>query len=105
MLGEKGKGMNVVEQLSALLLLVDFLFGVSCGVLGGASHGSRREDREYTLLRGAQDAVSDGARVLHALYIRDDGYLERLLSARGGDFGQRLQAGDPAAWPGEEPEQ
>jgi hypothetical protein len=71
--------MNFVEQLSAIALLVDFLLGVTFGIVGGASHGSRREDREYSLLRSAPDAVSDGARVIHGLYIRDDGYMRGLL--------------------------
>lgn len=76
--------MNFVEQLSAIVLLVDFLFGVACGVVGGASHGSTHEDRKQTLLGGAPDALSDGARVIYGLYRRDDdGYMESLLRRRG----------------------
>ena len=76
--------MNFIEQLTAVTLLVDFLLGVTLGIVGGAVHGSLREDREKTLLRQAPDLVSEGARVMYAAYIRDDaGYLRRLLS--GGD--------------------
>jgi hypothetical protein len=32
--------MNFVEQLTAISLLIDFLFGVTCGVVGSAAHGS-----------------------------------------------------------------
>lgn len=38
--------MNFIKQLSAMALLVGFLFGVACGAFAGASHGSRREDRK-----------------------------------------------------------
>jgi hypothetical protein len=72
--------MNVAEQASAIVLLIDFLFGIACGVVGGASRGSRREDRERTMFRGAPSIFSAGARVLHRLEARDeDGYLESLL--------------------------
>jgi hypothetical protein len=71
--------MNFVEQLSAIALLVDFLLGVTFGIVGGASLGSRREDREYSLLRSAHDAVSDGARVIYGVYTCDDGYMASLL--------------------------
>ena len=36
--------MSFIEQLSAIALLIDFLFGVACGVFGSASLASRRED-------------------------------------------------------------
>jgi hypothetical protein len=82
--------MNFVEQLSAIALLVDFLFGIACGVIGGASHGSRREGRGKTLLQAAPDPVTDGARVIHGVYIRDDdGYLQSLLK------GDAKPAGNP----------
>ena len=76
--------MNFVEQLTAVTLLVDFFLGVTFGVVGGAVHGSLREDWGKSLLREAPDRVSEGARVMFAVYRRDDdGYLARLL--RSGD--------------------
>ena len=75
--------MNFIEQLTAVALLVDFFLGVTFGVIGGAAHGSLREDRERTLLRAARDPVSAGARAVHGLYTGDDGYLATLLSGSG----------------------
>lgn len=74
--------MNFVEQLTAVALLVDFFLGVAFGVVGGAVHGSLREDGDKTLLGGAPDPVSEGARVLYGVYTRDDGYMARLLASR-----------------------
>jgi len=69
--------MNFIEQLSAIALLVDFLFGVACGVIGGASHGSRRG---ALLSPASDDLLSGGARVIYGVYTRDDdGYLQSLL--------------------------
>lgn len=75
--------MNFVEQLTAVTLLVDFFLGVTFGVVGGAVHGSLREDMKKTLLQEAPDLVSQGARLMFGVYTRDDGYMGRLLS--GGD--------------------
>lgn len=75
---------NFVEQLSAIALLIDFLAGVLCGVVGSASHGSRSEDQKRTLLRGAPGPVSDGARTINGLSAHDpDGYLSDLLRPKG----------------------
>jgi hypothetical protein len=71
--------MNFVEQLTAIAILIDFLFGVTFGVVGGAILGSRREDYENTLLGAAPDPLSAGARVIHGVFTRDDGYLRSLL--------------------------
>lgn len=69
--------MNFIEQLSAIALLVDFLFGVACGVIGGASRGSRRG---ALLSPASDDLLSAGARVIYGVYTRDDdGYLRSLL--------------------------
>jgi hypothetical protein len=70
--------MNFVEQLTAIALLVDFLFGVTLGVIGSAAFGSARENRQLTLLRRPPDPVSAGARVLFGVFTRDDGYLQSL---------------------------
>jgi hypothetical protein len=69
--------MNFIEQLSAIALLVDFLFGVACGVIGGASHGSRHG---ALLVPASDDPLSAGARVIYGVYTRDDdGYLQSLI--------------------------
>ena len=79
--------MNFIEQLSAIALLVDFLFGVACGVIGGASHGSRRG---ALLVPASDDPLSAGARVIYGVYTRDDdGYLQSLLQ------GSDQASGDP----------
>jgi hypothetical protein len=75
--------MSFVEQLSAVTLLVDFLFGVTFGVIGSAAHGSRREDRQHTLLGTAPGPLSAGARVVHGLYTRSDEYMRSLLARDG----------------------
>jgi hypothetical protein len=77
--------MSFFEQVSAVAFLVDFFLGVTCGVVGGAAHGSRREDRGYTLLGAAPDPVSAGARVLHGVYTSADDYMAGLLP--GGEAG------------------
>jgi hypothetical protein len=71
--------MNFVEQLTAIAILIDFLFGVTFGVVGGAILGSRREDLDKTLLGEAPGPLSAGARVIHGVFTRDDGYLRSLL--------------------------
>jgi hypothetical protein len=68
--------MNFVEQLSAVALLIDFFLGVTFGIVGSAAHGSRREDRDYTMFRAAPVPIS--ARV-----IRDDSDPPRWPGRRG----------------------
>ena len=70
---------NFVEQLTAIAILIDFLFGVTFGFVGGAIFGSRREDYEKSMLGGAPDPLSAGARVVYGVFTRDDGYLRSLL--------------------------
>lgn len=82
--------MNVIEQLTAISLLVDFLFGVTFGVIGGAVIGSRRG---ALLWPAADDLLSAGARVIYGVYTRDDdGYLRGLL--RGGQEPGRPRGDD-----------
>ena len=81
--------MNVIssEQLTALSLLIAFLFGITFGVIGGAVHGSRRG---ALLVPASDDILSAGARVIYGVYTRDDdGYLQSLIP------GNRQAAGDP----------
>jgi hypothetical protein len=76
--------MNIAEQLSAIALLVDFLFGVATGVFGSAIFGSVRENRRMSLLQEAPDPVSAGARVIFGVFTRDDdGYLRSLRPGGG----------------------
>ena len=70
--------MNFVAALTAIAILIDFLFGVTFGFVGGAILGSRREDSYYTLLQAAPGPLSAGARVIHGVFTRDDGYLRGL---------------------------
>ena len=89
--------MNFVEQFTAITLLIDFLFGVTCGVIGSATHGSRREDRGYTLLGAAPDPVSAGARVLHGVYTSADEYMMGLLPGGGKAGGDEHESDDSRA--------
>jgi hypothetical protein len=82
--------MSFTEQLTALSLLIDFLFGVTCGVIGGAVHGSRRG---ALLVPASDDLLSAGARVIYGVYtLDDDGYLRSLLT--GGVRPSGAQRGD-----------
>ena len=87
--------MEIVEQFTALSLLVVFLFGITFGVIGGAVHGSRRG---ALLVPAADDLLSAGARVIYGVYTRDDdGYLQSLLGGNG------QASGDPREDDGTEP--
>jgi hypothetical protein len=69
--------MEIVEQFTALALLIVFLFGITLGLVGGAVHGSRRG---ALLVPASDDLLSAGARVIYGVYTRDDdGYLQGLL--------------------------
>ena len=83
--------MSFVEQLTAITLLVDFLFGVTFGVMGGAIRGSRRG---VLLAPASDDLVSAGARVIFGVFSRDDdGYLRGLLRGRQASGDPRGDAG------------
>lgn len=93
--------MNFVQQLSAIFLLIDFLFGATFGVVGGAVIGSRRG----ALLWPASDGLlSAGARVIYGVYIRDDdGSLRRLLQG-GGQASGKPPGDDGSGSHGQEPD-
>lgn len=64
--------MYLIEQISAawaIVLLVDYLFGITIGVVGGAVYGSRRG-----VLRApaADDLVCAGARRIYGIYTCGD---------------------------------
>ncbi|HEY6493423.1 MAG TPA: hypothetical protein VIZ43_09135 [Trebonia sp.] len=71
--------MRLTEQISAvwaIILLIGFLFGITCGIVGGAVHGSRRG---VLLAPASDDLLSAGARVIYGVYTRDgDGYRQSL---------------------------
>jgi hypothetical protein len=77
--------MSFIEQLSAIALLIDFLFGVMFGVVGSASRASRREDRDYSLVHAPPDPLCDGVRVIQGVYTRGDRWVSdaRRAAARG----------------------
>jgi hypothetical protein len=85
--------MEIVEQITALSLLIVFLFGVTCGVVGGAVHGSRRG---ALLVPGSDDLLGAGARVIYGVYTRDDDrYQQGLL--RGSDLASDHSSGENRA--------
>ena len=77
---------NFAEQtaagVSAIILLVDYLFGVALGMYGCVVFGSVRENHGMSLLERAPDPLSAGTRVILGLFIRDDGYLRSLPPGR-----------------------
>jgi hypothetical protein len=81
--------MNVItnEQLTALLLMIDFLFGITLGMFGAAVHGSRRG---ILLVPASDDFLSAGARVIYKVWTR--GYQQGLLA--GGDQASVDASGD-----------
>ncbi len=87
-----------MAQLSAVLIPIDFLFGILIGLVLSASWASLREDDRRSLLRVAPDAVCAGVRVLNGLYTSDDGYLQYLLSGPGTASWRRLGPDLPGAY-------
>lgn len=86
--------MEIVEQFTALALLIVFLFGITFGVVGSAVYGSRRG---ALLTPASDDPLSAGARVIYGVYTRDDdGYLQGLLT------GNDQASGDPRGDDGSE---
>ena len=79
--------MNFIEQLSAIALLIDFLFGVMFGVVRSASLASRREDRHYSLVHAPPDPLCDGVRAIQGVYTRGDTWVSdaRRAAALGDD--------------------
>jgi hypothetical protein len=90
--------MWLMAQLSAILIPVDFLFGIALGIVLSASWASLREDHRRSLLGAAPDAVCAGVRVLMGLYTSDDGYLQHLLSGVGTAPWRRLGPDIPGSY-------
>jgi hypothetical protein len=55
----------------AILVAGFFLAGAVVGIIAIVSIGIRREERHFSLARGAPDQMSQGARLLTGLYVRD----------------------------------
>jgi hypothetical protein len=86
--------MRLTEQLMAIGILVDFLFGVMIGVVLSASFASRLEDYRYSLVTAARHPICDGARILQGVYVRGGNHPAGLRVGRGGT--QRVPGGrDP----------
>jgi hypothetical protein len=66
------------SAVSAIILLIAYLFGVTFGMFSGVVFGSIRENRRMSLLEQAPDPVSAGARRAFGVFTRDDGYLRSL---------------------------
>jgi hypothetical protein len=69
--------------VSAIILLIDYLIGVTVGVYGGLVSGSVRENHSMSMLEKAPGPVSAGARVVLMPFTQDDGYLRSLPPGRG----------------------
>jgi hypothetical protein len=70
---------QTVAAVTAVIVLVDYLLGVTLGMFGGLVFGSVRENRSMSLLEQAPDPISAGARTLLRLFIdEDDEYLRSL---------------------------
>ena len=64
---------QTVAAMAAIILLVDYLLGVSLGMFGGLVFGSVRENHSMSLLGQAPDPISAGARAILVPFTRDDG--------------------------------
>jgi hypothetical protein len=87
--------MSITEQLTALSLLIDFLAGITFGVVAGAVHGSRRG---ALLAPASDDLLGAGARVIYGVWTR--GYPSGLVS--GNDHWSGRPRGHGAASKGQE---
>ena len=96
--------MSFIEQLTAIALLLDFLFGVTFGIVGSASLASRREDRDYSLVHAPPDPLCDGVRMIQGVYTRGDTWVsDARRAAVSGDNG-RPGGGDGSDSQGQETE-
>jgi hypothetical protein len=76
--------MELTEQLMAIAILVDFLFGVLIGVVLAVSYASRVEDHRYSLLTAAPNSMCDGARAVLGVYVRGGHLYPGLHAGRRG---------------------
>jgi hypothetical protein len=84
--------MDPIAAVTAVMLLVDLLGGITAGIFSGASIGSRLEDRDYTLTGPAPDPLIEGARAIHGVFIRGTGFVSDAL--RGDEIVNDDKPGD-----------
>jgi hypothetical protein len=96
--------MTFIEQLSAIALLIDFLFGVTFGIVGSASLASRREDRDYSLVHAPPDPLCDGVRMIQGVYTRGGSWVSDVRRAAAPGHGGRTDGDDGAGSQGQETE-
>lgn len=75
---------QTAAAVSAVLLLVDYLLGITLGMFGGLAFASVRENYGMSMLEPAPDRISAGARAILMPFTSDDGYLRSLPPGRGG---------------------
>jgi hypothetical protein len=98
--------MNFAQQasaVSAVILLIDYLFGMAFGVFGSVVFGSIRENRGMSLLEQAPGPVSAGARMILGVFTRDDGYL-RSLPPGARAAARNVRGDDPSGSYGQGPD-
>lgn len=98
---------NFAEQapaaVSAIILLVVYLFGVALGMYGCVIFGSVYENRRMSLFEQAPGPISGGVRAILRLVIFDDGYLRSLPPGRR--EATRGSLGNSSGSPGQEVDQ
>ena len=75
---------QTAAAVSAVMLLVDYLLGITLGMFGGLTFASVRENYSMSMLEPAPDRISAGARAVLMPFIQDDGYLRSLPPGRSG---------------------
>jgi hypothetical protein len=90
--------MGLMAQFSVIMIIADFLFGITIGLVLSASWASLREDHCRSLLGVAPDPVCAGVRVLNGLYTSDDGYLQYLLTGVGAPSWKRDRPDLPGSY-------
>jgi hypothetical protein len=61
-----------LDQLSAIAILLVFLFGITIGLVASVSWASRLEDGCHSLLDAAPSVLCEGVRVFQRLYVGRD---------------------------------
>lgn len=82
--------MSGIEAAMAIFLLIALIGGVVIGVVVIVSIASRREDRRYSLVEEAPDAMCRGARRLMGVGTRGGWPTEQV--SRRGDKARRQEA-------------
>ncbi len=83
MAGRKGTLMAIAD---IIIVLVIFAAGAAAGGVLLVSLGIRREERDFTLTRRAPNQMTQGARLLTGLYVRQRTDTEPVPTPRPGSF-------------------